>query len=134
MPLVDDQLAAAGARTPVDRPQPIAGDEAARVGELEAVRSDPGDEIARRELGLEWCDEALEELGARVDLQPVRPRIRPSQTSIPIRPRARRRRSPSSTAPQRSQRSFSVHRRALAVAESQPERVVACRRRRARAG
>ena len=72
MAVVDDQLAAARARPPVDRAQPVAGDEGARIGELETVRPESRDEIAGRELGLERRDEALQQLGPRIDVQPVR--------------------------------------------------------------
>ena len=108
VPLVHDQLAAPGARPPVHRPQPVAGDECPRVGELEPVGAYPRDEVARHELGLERRDEALEELGPRVDADLVRAAGRgPPTTSIAIRPRARSRMSPSSYEPHRSQRRVS---------------------------
>ena len=69
--LVDDQLAAASTGSPVDRAKPIAGHEAAGIGELEPLGTNTGDEVTRRELCVKRCHEALQEFRARVDVQPV---------------------------------------------------------------
>ena len=113
--LVDDELAAAGARPPVDRAKAIAGHEGACVGELEAVGAHARHEVAGGELRVERSDEALQKLGARIDLQPVRAidRDPPRRASRSGRG-PERRISPSSTEPQRSQRSAEQDRSLLA--------------------
>ena len=101
MPLVHDQLAAAGAGPPVDRAKAIAGDEGACIGELETVGAHASDEVTGRELGVERGHEAPQELGAGVDLQSVRavdptlPDEHPDPAARPHANLARARPSPS---------------------------------------
>jgi hypothetical protein len=61
--LVHPQLAATGARAPVDPPDTVAGDELAEVGELDALALLAGDEVTREDLRLEGPQEVLDELG-----------------------------------------------------------------------
>ena len=73
MPLVDDELVAAGARAPVDRADAVAGGEQAHVGELRPLALLARNLVAGVELGRDGSDDPAQGLGERVHAQSLLP-------------------------------------------------------------